>query len=75
MKWHKVNMRKADKNLPPTGKRVLWAKPRSEQKDYWYFFGCLDINGRIDTGWYSEKVSSNYYWCYTEDIENPTSEE
>lgn len=75
MKWHKVNMRKADKNLPPTGIRVLWAKPRSDREGFWYFFGYIDILGNIDTGFEGEKPKTNYYWCYTEDIKNPTSEE
>lgn len=71
MEWHKVNMRKKDKNLPPRNKRVLWAKPRIDQEGFWYFFGFIDASGRIDDNYGSQRPKTDYYWCYTEDIENP----
>jgi hypothetical protein len=72
MSWNKVNLRAKEKNLPPSGKRVLWAtnEKAPSKTTFFKFIGTLTKDEKnVDTGleWY--KLTSNFWWMEIEDPE------
>lgn len=67
-------MRADTKNLPPVGKRMIWATTEGsfDGKTFHQFFGEITADGKyIDYGYGRYKLTSNYWWT---ELKNPKSE-